>query len=180
MNSVIAIVGTLMIILSLNGSIFVACLATSLFILAVYGLGGKHNFRLNKGYNDEFERQVDVLGSADKEQISTHFKSMMRGNVRLSDFETFNFSLAWVALILLLLYAIYAAVMSGLGAFGTIFSLVVSACMSTKMTGVRSRMRFTSASSTLNGLSKTGFVNVRPRTLTTAISPFSVGSTTLP
>ncbi|MEM7535322.1 MAG: ABC transporter six-transmembrane domain-containing protein [Chloroflexota bacterium] len=124
-NSLIGLVGTLLIIASLNIPIFVACLITSIFVLIVYGLSGRRNFKLNKGYNDELERQVDVLGSSDQVQIATHFKQVMRWNIKLSDFETFNFSLVWVAMITLLLYAIYAAVNSGLNAYGTIFALVV-------------------------------------------------------
>ena len=124
-NSLIAVVGTLVIIFWLNRSIFVACLLASAIIFVLYGLGGRHNLKLNRGYNDTLERQVDVLATADQPQIGAHFKEVMRWNIKLSDFETFNFSLTWIILISLLLYAIVAAVSSGLTAYGTIFSLVV-------------------------------------------------------
>lgn len=124
-NSLIALVGTLGIIFSLNRTIFIACLISSLFVLIIYGLSERYNFKLNKGYNDALEQQVDVLESADKEKIATHFKNIMRWNIKLSDFETFNFALVWQAMIALLLYAIFAAVNSGLTAYGTIFSLVI-------------------------------------------------------
>ena len=124
-NSLISVIGTLLIILSLNGNIFVACLIASFFVMIVYGLSGRRNFRLNKGYNDELERRVDVLTTAEKPRIDQHFKDLMGWNIKLSNFETFNFSLIWIAMIALLVYSIYAAVSSGLTAYGTIFSLVV-------------------------------------------------------
>ena len=53
-----------------------------------------------------------------------------------------------------------------------IFSLVVSACMSTKMTGVSSRIRATSASISRKGFSSGGDMKVRPCTLMTPYLPF--------
>ncbi|MEM8862124.1 MAG: ABC transporter six-transmembrane domain-containing protein, partial [Chloroflexota bacterium] len=97
----------------------------SVFFLIVYGVSGRHNFNLNKGYNDELERQVDVLTSTNKQHITQHFQSVMRWNIKLSDFETFKYSLVWLSMIGLLLYAVYSSVDSGLQDFGTIFSLVV-------------------------------------------------------
>ena len=124
-NSIIALIGTLIIILSLNPNIFAACLLASLVVLVVYGLSGRANFRLNKNYNDQLEHQVEVLDSADSHKIAHHFSSLMRWNIKLSDLETLNYALIWLAMITLLLYAIYTAVSSGLTAYGTIFSLVV-------------------------------------------------------
>lgn len=124
-NSFIGLFGTLLIILSLNRNIFVACLVASLFVLVVYLFSGKRNFRLNKGYNDELEKQVDILTTANKNRIDTHFKNVMHWNIKLSDFETFNFSIVWGGMILLLLYAIIAAVESGITAYGTIFSILI-------------------------------------------------------
>lgn len=124
-NSLIGLFGTLLIILSLNQNIFVACLIASLFVLVIYLFSGKRNFRLNKGYNDELEKQVDVLAAADKNRIDAHFKKVMRWNIKLSDFETANFSIVWAGMIILLLYAIIAAVDSGITAYGTVFSILV-------------------------------------------------------
>lgn len=124
-NSFIGLFGTLLIILSLNRNIFVACLIATLFVMVIYWSSGKRNFRLNKGYNDELEKQVDVLTVADKNRIASHFKNVMRWNIKLSDFETFNFSIVWGGMIILLLYSIIAAVDSGITAYGTIFSILM-------------------------------------------------------
>jgi len=124
-TSLIGLFGTLLIILSLNKDIFVVCLVATLFVLAIYLFSGKRNFRLNREYNDELEKQVDVLATADKKQIGGHFKKVMHWNIKLSDFETTNFSIVWIGMIILLLYAIVAAVDSGITAYGTIFSILV-------------------------------------------------------
>ncbi len=63
--------------------------------------------RLNKGQNDEYERQFDVLALRDVSKIDRHFRRLMRWRVRLSDLETINFSLVWVVLAAMLLGSIY-------------------------------------------------------------------------
>jgi len=57
-------------------------------IIAIYILTSKKSFRLNKSYNDQLEKQVDVLSEKDNHQIKSHFKSVMKWNIRLSDLET--------------------------------------------------------------------------------------------
>lgn len=121
-NSFVGLFGTLVIISSLDWNIFVACLIATLFTIMIYLLSGKRNFRLNKSYNDELEKQVDVLTTADKNRTTAHFKNVMHWNIKLSDFETFNFSLVWGSMIILLLYALFAVIDSGVTTYGTIFS----------------------------------------------------------
>src|SRR6266481_4033952 len=58
-----------------------------------------------------------------------------------------------------------------------IFSLVVSPCASTIMFGVSLRIFVTAASTTRNGLSKIGCMNVRAWTLMTPIFPLAVSKT---
>lgn len=124
-NNFIGLFGTLLVVLSLNRNIFIACVIATLFVVVVYWLSSNRNFLLNKGYNDELEKQVDVLTSANKTGIDRHFKNVMRWNIKLSDFETSNFAIVWGGMIILLLYAIIIAVNSGITAYGTIFSLLV-------------------------------------------------------
>lgn len=124
-QSLIGVVGTLLIILSLNVSIFVACIVLLMLMATVYLLSGKLNFRLNKNYNDELEKQVDVLSTEQLDAINGHFKAVMKWNIHLSDLETVNFVIIWFGIILLLVYSPVAVIESGVFNAGLVFSALM-------------------------------------------------------
>ncbi len=124
-NSIIALGGALLIILFLNFKIFIACLIVTAVIGLIYSLTSTKTYRLNRGYNAELEKRVKVLEQGDKNGVVGHFKNVMRWNIRLSDLETTNFSLSWVFLIGVLLYAIVAIIESGVTAHGKVFSILM-------------------------------------------------------
>ncbi|MEM7117316.1 MAG: ABC transporter six-transmembrane domain-containing protein [Chloroflexota bacterium] len=124
-TSIIGLVGILGIIFSLNIAIFVAALGLLLLMILVYVISGRWNFRYNKGYNDALEEQVDVLTTKDMGIIGTHFKTVMRWNIKLSDLETVNYAAIWLGIIGLLVYAPIAAVASGVSNFGLVFSILM-------------------------------------------------------
>ena len=118
----IGIVGALVIIFSLNFQVFIACIIVSFIIVVVYILTSKKNFQLNKSYNDQLEKQVDILSENNNDQIKIHFKSVMKWNIKLSDLESINFSIIWTAMIALLIYSIVAVVDSGIIQYGAVFA----------------------------------------------------------
>lgn len=124
-TSVMGVVGVLIIILSLNTSVFWAALALLILMIAIYVATGRWNFEFNKRYNDQLEEQVDVLSSQKLDLIETHFKLVMRWNIRLSDLETFNYVLIWLGIIALLVYSPVAVIDGGEDNFGTIFSTIM-------------------------------------------------------
>jgi ABC-type multidrug transport system fused ATPase/permease subunit len=124
-TSLIGLIGILVIIFSLNLSIFGACVALLALILVIYLLSGKWNYRYNKQYNDELEDQVDTLSTQDMGLIETHFKTLMRWNIKLSDLETANYFVIWLGIIGLLVFAPIAAVSSGVLNYGLVFSILM-------------------------------------------------------
>ncbi len=124
-TSLIGLFGILVIIFSLNTAVFWACMGVFGLMLTVYLLSGRWNFRFNKEYNDQLEKQVTSLSSKDRSLIETHFRLLMRWNIKLSDLETLNYSAIWLGIIGLLLYAPIAVIDSGVANFGLVFSVLM-------------------------------------------------------
>ncbi|MEM7340281.1 MAG: ABC transporter six-transmembrane domain-containing protein [Actinomycetota bacterium] len=124
-NTVIGVVGTLVIIASLDMGVFWGCLGLLVLIGVTYWATGGLNYRLNTGYNDELERQVDAIDSRDNERIAGHFGALMRWNRRLSDLETGNYALVWLGIIALIVYTPIAVVTPGETEYGYAFSALI-------------------------------------------------------
>ncbi|TKG97112.1 hypothetical protein EYV94_01405 [Puteibacter caeruleilacunae] len=124
-TSIIGLVGTLVIIFTLNITVLGICLAVIVGIMLVYLLSSKKTLRYNYGYNSELERQVDILSREHKDQSALHFKRLMKWNIKLSDLETFNFSIVWVLLAALLVSSIKLVGRDGALQFGIIFSIIM-------------------------------------------------------
>ena len=123
--NLIGLIGVLLIILSLNLSVFFACLAVVALVIVVYIVSGNWNFRFNKGYNDQLEQQVDALSTKNLNIIEKHFSTLMRWNIRLSDLETVNYAIVWIGIIALLVYSPIAVIEAGVLNFGLVFSVLM-------------------------------------------------------
>lgn len=103
----IMFVGILVVVFGIDMRVMGLCFVTSILVVAIYWISGGTYLRLNKGQNDEYERQLDTLALQDVGKVDRHFRRLMRWRVRLSDLETVNFSLVWVVLAAMLLGSIY-------------------------------------------------------------------------
>jgi ABC-type bacteriocin/lantibiotic exporter with double-glycine peptidase domain len=121
----IGIFGTLFILLSLNTIVFVICLVALLLSVIVYSLTSKRTLLLNKGYNNELERQVERIGNPNSLFASMHFKRLMKWNVRLSDLETLNFAVVWLIMIALMVASIFIISADSTFQLGAILSVVM-------------------------------------------------------
>ena len=124
-ENLFGIVGVLLIVFSLHTSVFVACLALFIWIIMIYVLTGRLNFRLNRNYNDELEKQVDVLSTQESSLIKNHFRMVMKWNIRLSGLETVNYIGMWIGIIALLVYSPLVVIGSGVSDFGLVFSILM-------------------------------------------------------
>ena len=97
-HNFINLLGTLVIIATLNLKILAVCLTSGLFAILIYLLSGPKIYQLNKGENDELERQVTCLEKGTPRQLHDHFSKLMRWKIKLSDLETINFSGVWLGL----------------------------------------------------------------------------------
>lgn len=124
-GAVIGLVGVLIIISSLNLSVFFACFGLLGLVTLIYLLTGNLNYRLNAGYNEELEKQVNEIAQPDIERLKIHYRRLMKWNIRLSDLETSNYFFIWAGVIALFVYAPLAAIDSGTVNYGLIFSLLM-------------------------------------------------------
>lgn len=97
-HNLINLVGTLVIIGTLNIKILGICLSAAVLATLIYWVSGAKIHRLNKGENDELERQVQYIETGNAKELDKHFKNLTRWKIRLSDLETINFSGVWIGL----------------------------------------------------------------------------------
>ena len=124
-QSIIAIIGISIIIAMLSIKIFFACFGLLVLILFIYLLTGEKNFNLNKGYNDEFEQQVQAIESKSNTTSKQHFSALMRWNIALSDLETTNYFLIWCGVIALFIYTPMTVIEDGILTYGLVFSILM-------------------------------------------------------
>ena len=124
-NSSIGLLGTLLIIASIDQMILGACLLVLVLTMGLYALSAKRITRYNAGHNQELEKQVSIISRHQPIVVRNHFKKLMSWNIRLSDLETLNFSLIWLLMMGLLVGGIVWAVQQGMHEVGALFSLVL-------------------------------------------------------
>jgi ABC-type bacteriocin/lantibiotic exporter with double-glycine peptidase domain len=121
---IIGLFGTLIILSRLNLEVGIACMVAAMLTLAVYLLTSSKTTRFNSGWNDEFEKRVDIISINKDEETIAHLKRFMKWNIRLSDLETVNYSLAWLTAIGLLAYTVVISTVET-SEYGLIFSVVM-------------------------------------------------------
>ena len=124
-NQIIGLAGIVLILAFLNIQIFVGAVITLFLIFIVYILSGEKTTRFNSAYNDELEKQVEVIALQDRRTLSAHLRELMRWNIKLSDLEALNFSLSWLILMAFLVISIVLAIQSGITQYGALFALVM-------------------------------------------------------
>ena len=123
-NSVLGLVGTVLILWLLNLPVFLGCVVVGIGTVAIYALTGRLTTRYNEGFNDEYERRVEAVDSGDPGRVRGHLRAMMRWNIRLSDLEAANFGVNWVLMTGLLVFAVGAAARQTIE-YGAVFAIVM-------------------------------------------------------
>lgn len=121
----IGLVGVAVIILSLNLKIFLYALLASFLVMLAYWLSSKKITRYNSEYNDELETQVNHLNETWENGLKIHIQQLTKTNIKLSDLETINFSLSWIAMSIFLLLSIIVSVSDGITEYGALFALIM-------------------------------------------------------
>jgi len=124
-NALISVVGILAIIATLNIDVFFACISILGLIVFIYTITGKFNYKLNTKYNNQLEKQVDVLTARDSIAIKSFYQELMRWNVKLSDLETINYFVIWVGVIAVFIYTPITVIGAGILSYGLVFSIIM-------------------------------------------------------
>lgn len=103
-----SLIGSVVMIYFYNSYVFGVCLLLFIPIILISYFFSKRIKFLNKSYNDEYEKQIDIISLGEKEPVNEHYNKMRNWQIRLSDQEAFNFgylellSIILVALTLLI------------------------------------------------------------------------------
>lgn len=87
------LIGSLLLLFVYEKKLVALCVVMLIPVMLISYPYGKRMKRLNRQKNDELERQVDVIGTRDKETIETHFERLRFWQIKISDGEAFNFGL---------------------------------------------------------------------------------------
>lgn len=104
--SIAAFVGTLAFLFHLSTRVFVAAVVMAGLITVVYALTTRRTLALNLGYNDEYERQVDVLVREDRALARRHIGLLNNWAIRLSDLDATNFAISMTLAVALQIFAV--------------------------------------------------------------------------
>lgn len=121
-TSLISVVGALVMLFIINWWLFAGCLIAVVLIFIIYAISNTTIYNYNIGLNDELEHRINVLEKREQGGIFAHFKNIAKWMVRMSDFETLNFSIIEIILFILAIFALYVSASDVGATAGGIFS----------------------------------------------------------
>lgn len=125
MNSLIGLVGTVIVLYTLDFEIFLGCLIVLLLMLLIFWLTKNRTQTLNHYYNNELEKQVVMIENRKKHSLQNFMKGLMRWQIKLSDLETLIFGIIWLGMVALIVFSVIEAVGSGTLKTGAIMAIVM-------------------------------------------------------
>ena len=93
MEAVYNILGSLVLLFFYDLNVVGICFAALLPVVSISYIYGRKMKRLNKLKNDELEKQVDVITTGDTKTIRSHYDSLRKWQIKISDKEALNFGL---------------------------------------------------------------------------------------
>ncbi len=87
------ILGSLVLLMFYDLSVVGICFAALLPVATISFIYGRKMKRLNRLKNDELEKQVDVITTGDIKIIRSHYNSLRKWQIKISDKEAINFGL---------------------------------------------------------------------------------------
>jgi ABC-type multidrug transport system fused ATPase/permease subunit len=123
-TSVISVVGSLIMLLYFDTSIFIASIISVVLLYLIYFLSYSKIYKFNVGLNDALENRVDVLESKDSKGIHNHFNGIAKWLIKLSDLDTLNFGIIEIILFILTIFSLYVSASAIDATAGSIFSVI--------------------------------------------------------
>lgn len=122
--SAVALLGTLAFLAVLSPPVAAGAFAMVGCIVVVYALTARRTIAFNRGYNTEYERQVDVLRRKDSALARRHVGLLNAWLVKLADLDATNVAISLTLTVGLQVFAILTAARSSADA-GALFSLLL-------------------------------------------------------
>lgn len=85
------LIGSLILLFFYDSSVVLICLAVLIPVIFLSKLYGSRMQFLTAKKNDELEKQVDIITSADNNTLSAHYHNLRKWQIKISDQEAFNF-----------------------------------------------------------------------------------------
>lgn len=90
-EAVYNLVGSLILLFFYQSSVVLLCLAVLIPVILIGRVYGRRMKYLTKKKNDELEKQVQMITSADKRTLSKHYNNLRGWQIKISDQEAYNF-----------------------------------------------------------------------------------------
>ena len=118
----ISLFGTLVILAIIDLRVFGVCLVGGLVTGGIYAFSEKRILWLNRGQNDELERQVSAIDSRVSSLVDAHFRRLLRCYIRLSDLVSVNYAFVWLVQAAVMLASIVIVAREAAG-YGTVIAV---------------------------------------------------------
>lgn len=92
MSGIFTLVGSVVMLFFYNWYVLGVCLFVFIPVIIVTRYFGKRIMRLTTAYNDEFEKQVDIISSADAEAIQGHYNRLRDLDINKSNQDAYSFT----------------------------------------------------------------------------------------
>ena len=110
LSSAATLIGSIVMLAVISSILGGAAFAVAVLVGFLFFFSRRKIEGLNRGLNDEMERQVDVLDQRDAKLATSHFGALVRWRIRLSDLEARNFGLAYFGVLALTAVAVYVLI----------------------------------------------------------------------
>jgi ABC-type bacteriocin/lantibiotic exporter with double-glycine peptidase domain len=122
--SISAFIGTLCFLAALSVPVFIGALAMAGLIVVVYAFTTGRTMVFNREYNNELERQVDILQRNETAQTKQHIGLLNVWLIKLSDLDATNYAISLTLTIGLQVFAVVTSTSYGTDP-GTLLSVIL-------------------------------------------------------
>ncbi|MCT4616779.1 MAG: ABC transporter six-transmembrane domain-containing protein [Candidatus Gracilibacteria bacterium] len=112
-KTIISLVGSIIMLIAFNFVNIYICLISGLLIALIYAITGDEILNLNKKYNNELEKQVNIIKSKDKPKFKGHIQNLNSLKIKLSDRDAKNFGIIEFIVFLFIIGVLLLLVNSG-------------------------------------------------------------------
>jgi len=124
MYGLFTVIGAVVMLFFYSWYVTCICLFILLPVIIVSRFFGKRIMKLTTGYNNEFEKQVDIISSGNSEAIENHYNALRNLDIKKSNQDAYSFgSMEVLSLIMILASLIVLSTTTGVITAGTIIGV---------------------------------------------------------
>lgn len=112
-EAVFNLFGSLCMLYFYDKKVVLICLCVLVPVAIISFFYGKKMRYLSKGKNDELEKQVDVIGTRDKNIINHHYQNLRKWQIKIADMEAWNFGVMELLVLCVIVLSLLATVKDG-------------------------------------------------------------------